>query len=1062
MTLSSRLCDWQNPALTNRDRLPARAYFFHYPEAQSALTFERQESPWVLLLNGQWKFQYAPNPVQAPEDFFKSSCDVSGWDDIQVPGHWQMQGYGSPHYTNVQFPFPVDPPFVPTENPTGSYRREFFVGDESKDKRLILRFEGVDSAFHVWLNGKSVGFSKGSRTPAEFDVTGMAKAGMNTLAVRVYQWSDGSYCEDQDMWWLSGIFRDVMLLVVPTLHVADLRIRTPMKPDGAEATVELQVAVANAGTARAKGSVEASLLDADGAPVLSKPLKIDVAATGGATSEVSLSGKVASPHLWSAEIPYLYTLLVTVRDSKGAVVEVVPQKVGFRTVEITGDVFRINGVAVKLKGVNRHETHPDLGRAVPVEAMVADILLMKQHNINAVRTSHYPDDPRWYDLCDRYGIYLIDECDLETHGFDRQKGADGKLWAGNPTEDPDWREACVDRMVRMVERDKNHPSVVIWSLGNEAHFGCNHIAMADAARKLDPTRPIHYEGDYQIETADMYSRMYAPVEQLQMIAKGDEKALQQAINLKPESDRLYTSIPFVLCEYAHAMGNGPGGLKEYWDAIYSSDRLMGGFVWEWADHGIRCKTPEGREYFAYGGDFGDVPNDGNFVCDGLVFPDRQPSPGLIEYKKIIEPVLVEAADLTVGKVKVVNRYDFANLDRFNLAWSVMEDGVTIQSGCFGMPSVPARKNRTLDIPFVMPARATAGAVYHLNLSFRLAADQTWASSGTEMAWAQFELPVKSVAVPALRVADMPRLTVQETAAAIVVKGASFEFEFDKVNAVIAAWSHEGQSLLKSGPKMTFWRATTDNDRGGLARVWRENMLHLMQQRTIGVELKVLAKGRAVQIKAQVKLAPPVWSCGYVCDMVYTLYGNGDLALDIAGVPQGQWPDMLPRIGLEMSLPLEFEKARWFGRGPGECYNDTKQANRFGVWQAGLDDLMTSYIYPQENGNRTDVKWASLRSPSGAGLLAVAAKQMDFSAHRYTTQDLEDARHTCDLEPRDEIILHLDYGQNGIGTASCGPGPAEKYWLKPEPFQFSVRLLPVMAGMTDLAALAKRTSQPVRD
>jgi len=1050
------LCDWQNPALTNRNRLPARSYFFHYPEAAAALTFERGESPWFKLLNGNWRFHYDPTPAEAPTDFFRPAFDVSQWDEIAVPGNWQMQGYGHPHYTNVQFPFPVDPPHVPTENPTGSYRREFHVGDGWAGKRLILRFEGVDSAFHVWVNGKVVGFSKGSRTPAEFDVTDIAKPGMNTLAVRVYQWSDGTYCEDQDMWWLSGIFRDVYLLALPTLHVADIRIRTPLKAGATEAGLEVRVDLHNATAAAAKASVAAKLLDADGNPVLEAPLKAKVVVTAGAGQEILLSGKVAAPRLWSAELPYLYTLLVTVKDETGKVIAVIPQHVGFRSVEIKGNVFLINGVAVKFKGVNRHETHPDLGRAIPLEAMVADILLMKQHNINAVRTSHYPDDPRWYDLCDRYGIYLIDECDLETHGFDRLPA-----WTGNPTEDPAWRDACVDRMVRMVERDKNHPSIVMWSLGNEAHFGDNHIAMAECARKLDPTRPIHYEGDCQLKTADVYSRMYAAVEHVALLGRGAEEEFQNVTSPKLEPGSRYTDKPFVLCEYAHAMGNGPGGLKEYWETIYKADCLMGGFVWEWADHGIRRKTADGRQYFVYGGDFGDEPNDGNFVCDGLVFPDRQPSPGLIEYKKVIEPVKVEAVDLAAGKVSLLNRYDFANLNRFTLAWSVMADGKPVQTGEIQVPSIPGRKSKTITLPYSLPTHSLPGTIYHLNLSFRLAADEVWASAGTELAWAQFELPAKVVASPVVRVSSMSPLVMEESETQLRVKGADFDFVFDKIRAVISSWRHENQLVLKTGPRLNFWRAITDNDRSWTnAKPWRDAGLDRMQHRVNGVEVEPLAEGRALRITAQVRIAPPVLGNAFLCEYVYTLYGSGDLMLEVSGEPQGTWPETLPRIGLELELPVIRDRVQWFGRGPGECYSDTKLANRFGSWSAGVDDLYTPYIFPQENGNRTDVRWVSLADKTGAGLLAVGMELINFSAHRYSPMDFEAARHTIDLIPRDGIIVHLDHSHNGIGSASCGPGPLGAYLLKTASFKFSVRLTPFAAGAAGLMRLSKYSVEPV--
>ena len=991
MTTPSVPNDWENPALPGRNRLSPRAFFTPYPDEASARTFDRTNSPWFKLLNGNWKFHFAATVAEAPSTF----AGVTGWADIPVPSCWQMHGYGRPHYTNVQFPFPVDPPRVPTENPTGTYVRDFFIGDDWNGRQIRLRFEGVDSAFHVWINGKQVGFSKGSRLPSEFDITKHIRTGNNQIAVRVIQWSDGSYMEDQDMWWLSGIFRDVCLIAMPDAHIADIHVHAPA--DG-KLKVETTLAGKTDGC-----KVTTKLLDHTGKAVKPQP-----------------------PHLWSAEDPYLYTLLVTLKDAAGNVLEVVPQHVGFRTVEIKGDKFLVNGVAIKLKGVNRHETHPDLGRVMTMESMVKDLLLMKQHNINAIRTSHYPDDPRFYDLCDYYGFYVIDECDLETHGFCSIEG-----WAGNPTEDSRWETACVDRMERMIHRDKNHPCIIMWSLGNEAHFGVNHIAMATRARQLDPSRPIHYEGDYALKTADVYSRMYPGVDFVSAIGSSTEEQIAAKFKLPGTG---YAGKPFVLCEYAHAMGNGPGGLLEYWDAIYSSDRLMGGFIWEWADHGLRQRTADGQEYFAYGGDFGDVPNDGNFVCDGLIFPDRIPSPGLIEYKKVIEPVKVEKVG---DQFRITNRYDFANLDHLQLSWNVTVAGAVVQSGTAKIPSIPGRKSKLISLPFAKPAEAA-----YLNLSFTLAAATSWAARGHEIAWAQFELPVTSrrSGVPA---AISPAIKLADTGNTAVVTGPNFAVNFDKVRAVLTGWQHDGVALLTTGPRLNFWRATTDNDRASwgqqqYAKAWREARLDMLQHRTDGVTVDQLDAG-AVRIVAKTRIAPPVTGLGFECEYIYTITGTGEIQLEVHGLPQGPLPATLPRIGLQLALPTAFDQVQWFGRGPGEAYRDTKQAQRFGRWSATVADLYTPYVFPQENGNRTDVSWVKFADAIGRGICFAGLP--NFTAHRYTTMDLENAKHTTDLVPRDFITVTLDHEHNGIGTGSCGPGPLEQYQLKPAEFRFTLRLRP---------------------
>ena len=544
--------DWENPLMIGRNRLPARAYAFPFQDEASAVKYDAANSSLVQSLNGVWKFHYAPSPAEAPGQFEAASFDVSGWDDLPVPSSWQMHGYGRPHYTNVQYPWPIDPPFVPSENPTGSYRRSFTIPAGWAGKQIILRFDGVDSAFHVWVNGKAVGFSKGSRLPAEFDITPQLAAGRpNSVAVRVYQWSDASYMEDQDMWWLSGIFRDVMLIAMDKDGISNLQIRTDLDAQYQDATVRVRPML------QSDAQLEIKLLDAAGNTVAVKGV------TRAAKSTADIELKISNPKKWTAENPNLYLLLATAKNDSGEVIQVVPQRIGFRKVKIDGQNLLVNGVRVMFKGVNRHEHHPQLGRAVPYETALKDVLLMKSHNINAVRTSHYPPHPKFLDLCDEYGLYVIDECDLETHGF----MADAK----NPTKDPKWEAACVDRMDRTVHRDINHASVILWSLGNEADFGPNLMKMAQHARKLDD-RPIHYEGDRSLEAADVLSMMYPSVDVLRQIGEAREKLTHWGFALEPVS---YENKPMICCEYAHAMGNGPGGLKEYWEVFYNYPRLQG-------------------------------------------------------------------------------------------------------------------------------------------------------------------------------------------------------------------------------------------------------------------------------------------------------------------------------------------------------------------------------------------------------------------------------------------------------------------------------------------------------
>jgi len=1006
--------DWENPALLHRGRLPPRAWFTSCPDAASALARERGASPWFQLLNGRWRFAYAGTPLDAPQDFWREDFDASGWAEIRVPSSWQSQGYGRPQYTNVAYPFPVDPPRVPTENPTGCYRREFVLDPAWSDRVIVLRFEGVDSAFTVWANGREAGFSKGSRLPAEFDVTPLVRPGRNVLAVRVHQWSDASYLEGQDMWWLSGIFRDVSICAMPRLHFFDVSVRTFLDERGRDAVLSVEAVLRNAGAKAAEAGLALRLLDPEGRAALPRAVKARAAVAPGADGRVTLRAAVRAPRKWSAEEPWLYTATLALEGADGAAAQVAALRVGFRSVEMRGGNLLVNGAAVKFKGVNRHDHHPDTGKAVPFEAMERDVRLMKQHNINAVRTSHYPNDPRFCDLCDAYGIYVIDECDLETHGF-VLVGDWGRL-----SRDPAWEAAYVDRMERMVHRDRNHPSVILWSLGNESDFGRNHEAMAAAARRIDPTRPIHYERDLEAKTADVVSRMYLPVDELERMGK-DRGAAK----------------PLILCEYAHAMGNGPGGLKEYWDVIYRYPRLQGGFVWDWIDQALRHRTPDGRPFLAYGGDFGDEPNDGAFICNGLVFADRTPSPALAEYKKVIEPVGVEAVDLAAGRVRLTNRYDFLSLNCLALCWNVTEDDRPVCGGTAPAPNVPPGRSRVVALPIRPPARPAAGAECRLDLSFRLREDTAWAPQGHEVAWAQFRLPVRVPAVAATPLGAMPPLELRDGTHAFRIAGRDFEIEFDAQRGRMRSWTLGGVPLVVADGGLTLWRAPTDNDAPHLAPEWRKIWLHLLEERVETVERTAIGD-RAVRVRVRTRAAPPVYDRAFRCEYVYTVLGSGDVLLDLSGEPEGRWP-VLPRIGLTWTLPGALDRVSWCGRGPGESYADSRQAGRFGVHCRSVDELLTPYARPQENGNRTDVRWVALADLHGTGLLAVGQPGLDFSAHRFTTADLERARHPHELALRPTITLHLDYRQNGLGSASCGPGVLPAYELRPEPFRFSLRL-----------------------
>ncbi|WP_210469773.1 glycoside hydrolase family 2 TIM barrel-domain containing protein [Sporosarcina sp. 6E9] len=1033
------LKDLTNLKVIQKNRVKSRSHFTPYSTERHALTFDRGHSNRFHLLNGMWKFAYAENPYEAPEDFQKESVDVSDWDDIVVPHHWQLQGYDRPHYTNVDYPIPVDPPNVPTENPTGSYRRAFYVSEEWLKEQVYIKFEGVDNSFHLWINGHEVGFSQGSRMPAEFNITTYLKPGKNIVAVRVYKWSDSTYVEDQDMWWLSGIFRDVYLLSRPNVHIRDTFIRTDLDEQYKNAVLKINIELENSKQQKTEQyKLEYRLFDAQQRKVKEGFLNQNITS---ALTSYDVAVDVENPRKWSAEDPYLYQLVLTLIDENNHVLEVLSHKVGFRKIEQKDGLVLINGIPIKFKGVNRHDAHPDLGRAVQVDHMREDIVLMKQGNVNAVRSAHYPNDPRFYDLCDEYGLYVINEADIETHGFE---------YVGNIhqlSDDPEWEHVYLDRIERMVERDKNHPSIIMWSLGNESGYGVNHNAMYDWTHKRDPDRLVHYEGECRVlqveadsdqrpKSSDIYTSMYTTIERLEELGK-----------------RSYYEIPHIVCEYAHAMGNGPGALKEYWDTFYKYDRLQGGFVWEWVDHGLRQSTESGEEYFAYGGDFGETPNDYNFVIDGLIDPNRNPSPGYYELKKVMEPVLVEAVDLEQGKIKITNRYDFISLEHLNMTWNIEADGNIIQTGTFPLKGIKARTSQEITLPIELPEKLAIGTDYYLNVHFTLATATMWATEGFEVSWAQFELPVKSNESYALIATGKP-LAIEENNNLLMINGSNFDVSYNTITGQMKSWNYEGLSMIETGPKFQFWRAMTNNDHRS-EKMWKNYRVHWLQQRTDTVDWTLASDKMSVKVKVTQRIAPPVLAWGIYSEIIYTIHSTGDIEVSAVGKPTGDTPETLPRIGFELTIPKTMGDVKWYGRGPGETYSDSKQAGRMGVFEKTIRDFGTTYIYPQENGNRSDVKWATFTNLYGVGLQVSDPSTFNFSAHLNSVEDFDNAQHTYDLKERDEIYVHIDYSQHGIGSASCGPDVLPQYELKTKEFEFSFRLTPFSTNHISPMELSKR-------
>ncbi|HKJ68642.1 MAG TPA: glycoside hydrolase family 2 TIM barrel-domain containing protein, partial [bacterium] len=714
----SQVNDWENPEMIGQNKLEPHTYSVSYPDRAMALQGRRDASPFYQSLNGQWKFHWSPTPAERPVNFYQVAYDVRAWDEIRVPSNWELEGYGIPIYVNIQYPFGAgNPPYIPHDNnPVGSYRRTFTIPASWAEQPVILHFDGVQSAFYVWVNGEKAGFSKGSRTPAEFDITPYLQDGENFLAVEVYRWSDGSYLEDQDMWRLSGIFRDVYLFSPRQATMWDFWVRTTLDEDYRDAEFRADVTIRNfAGDSDFEGSVEAVLLDAQEHEIF-QSVRNDVSVASNGRQEVTFSRNMDNPVKWSAEQPYLYTLLLTLRNTADEVVETIPQQVGFRSVEITGGHLLVNGEYVLLKGVNRHEHHPDYGHYIPTESMIQDIKLMKQHNINAVRTSHYPDTPEWYDLCDNYGLYLVDEANIESHGM----GYNPDRTLANK---PEWKKAHMDRTRSMVERDKNHPSVIIWSLGNEAGDGENFEATSAWIHDRDPSRPVQYERAEQRPHTDIVCPMYASVERIIQYAESDP-------------DR-----PLILCEYAHAMGNSVGNLSKYWNAMKQYPALQGGFIWDWVDQGLRKETENGQDFFAYGGDFGppEIPSDDNFCMNGLVAADRTPHPGLAEVKYQYQYVETQPVDLQAGEIRIRNTYDFIALDFLQLFWEIRAEDQILREGTMRAPSLDPDESQIVSLPYELPV-GEPGKECLLTISYRLAERTLWAEAGHVVAYDQFKLP----------------------------------------------------------------------------------------------------------------------------------------------------------------------------------------------------------------------------------------------------------------------------------------------------------------------------------
>jgi beta-galactosidase len=1034
--------DWENPELTGINNEPPHATMVVCPDAKTALSIgpvcnaERVKSSLYRSLDGAWKYHYSSNQLDRVPDFWLPGFDDSRWTTIPVPANVEMEGYGIPIYVNIRYPWTwhgtePTPPVVPPDDPNNtvnSYRHEFELPPAWDGRRVMLTFDGVNSFFYLWVNGQKVGMGKDSRTPVEFDLTKYLKPGKNLLAVENFRWCDGSYLEDQDMWRMSGIFRDVYLWSPPEVHIRDFELKTTFDDQYRDADLTARLKIHNYSANDAEITVEGRLIDPSGQTILSPSMVTNVPAGG----EIEVAGTtvVKDPLQWTAETPNLYKVLLTVKNAAGQVLEVIPDNVGFRQVQIKDGNLLVNGQRILIKGVDRHEIDPDRGQAITVADMIKDIQMMKAHNINAVRCSHYPNQTAWYDLCDKYGIYLIDEADIESHGMG--------YGAHTLAKDPQFAAAHMNRTVRMVERDKNHPSVIIWSLGNEAGFGPNFEATADWIHQRDPGRPVHYERAGNDPHTDIICPMYPDPRTL---ARYSEK----------EENR-----PFIMCEYSHAMGNSSGDMWSYWSQIYSKPYLQGGFIWDWVDQGLR--QPQGKlplahfekvkpgekTFWAYGGDFGDgtAPSDGNFCCNGLVTPDREAHPGLLQVSHIYQYVHCRAIDLAARKIEIKNWFDFLNLrDVATASWKLTADGRELQSGKLDVPDLAPRATAEVTVP-VKAFTPRPGVEYFVEVDFYLKQDTGLLRAGHKMAWDQFELPDAAPAT-VLDSRNFPPLkwNINANANAVQVTGKNFEIAIDGTNG-LTSWRSHGTELIRSPLIPSFWRALTDNDRGRQAGqkqgYWEHANAGLVPQ-------QFAAAKQEDHLEVSVKWVLPkadnaAWTT------TYKIYGNGEVfvAADFQPVKTDRPP--MPRMGMQLSLPAGFDRVTWLGPGPEETYCDRMDAP-VGLYSGTVDDqFYAGYVKPGETGNKVDTRWIALTNKKGAGLLAIGEPQLSVNALHYGTEDLNAGLHPFQLPHRDYTVLNLDWKQQGVGgDNSWGAWPHKEYLIPSQSYRYQFRLRPIAAG-----------------